>query len=65
MNAIFSPADIWNVSLIIPITVKKMVLVIDLNPLREREAESVKTVTTKEGQRTYSNFIVERGCDAV
>mgnify|MGYP000873364458 CR=1 FL=1 len=31
----------------------------------EREAEAVKTVTTKEGQRTYSNFIVERGCDEV
>nr|DAF33801.1 MAG TPA: hypothetical protein [Caudoviricetes sp.] len=36
MNAIFSPADIWTVLLIIQTDVKKTVLVTDLNPLRER-----------------------------
>lgn len=34
-------------------------------PIERESTEFVKTVTTKEGQRTYSNFIVERGCDAV
>lgn len=34
-------------------------------PVEREGAEFMKTVTTKEGQRTYSNFIVERGCDAV
>ena len=34
-------------------------------PVEREGAEFMKTVTTKEGQRTYSNFIVERGSDAV
>ena len=34
-------------------------------PIEREGTEFVKTVTTKEGQRTYSNFIVERGSDAV
>ena len=34
-------------------------------PIEREGTEFVKTVTTKEGQRTYSNFIVERGCDAM
>ena len=34
-------------------------------PVEREGAEFMKTVTTKEGQRTYNNFIVERGCDAV
>lgn len=34
-------------------------------PVEREGVEFMKTVTTKEGQRTYSNFIVERGSDAV
>lgn len=34
-------------------------------PIEREGTEFVKTVTTKEGQRTYSNSIVERGSDAV